>query len=61
MNLDDALRVLAKEGIGDFIYEIRERVASDTTYHGNTWNHPRVRAWGEAVQAILARVREIGE
>jgi hypothetical protein len=43
-----ALRVLLKEDLGDFVYTVRERAFSDAGYHGDSWEHPRVKAWSTA-------------
>ena len=60
MNLDDALRVLVREHIGDFIYNIREHVFSDEPdFKGSSWEHPRVIAWNEACKAIVAHVKSL--
>ena len=61
MTLDEALRVLMRESLGDFIYTIRERVLEDGTFKGSTWDHPRVRAWGEACKAIGRHVASLPE
>lgn len=53
MELDEALKVLLiDESIGDFIYTIRDRVASDPAFPGETWEHPRVKAFSDAVEKL---------
>ena len=52
MTLDDALRVLMREHLSDFIYNIRERVGADASYTGNSWDHPRVKDWSDACMII---------
>ena len=52
MTLDEALQVLVKEHVCDFIYNIRERELKG-------WDGPRVKAWGEACQVITQYVQTI--
>ena len=50
--LRNALTTLMRENVGDFVYDIRERVASDTSFEGNIWTHPRILAFSRAVKII---------
>lgn len=53
-----ALRVLVKESVGDFVYTMRERVLGDPDFRGNSWDHPRVKAWSDASRIIEDYVKE---
>lgn len=53
MTLREAIRVLVEEEhIGDFVYNVRERTYEDTSYKGNSWDHPRVKRFSDAVTAL---------
>ena len=54
-----ALKVLISENLGDWIYEVRERVLSDESFDGNTWDHPRVKAYSDAVMVVEKAVTEV--
>lgn len=41
--------------LGDSVYVVRERAAGDSTYTGNSWEHPKVKAYGDA-HATLQRL-----
>lgn len=56
--LKRAATVLEAESIGDFVYEVRDRAAADASFTGNTWEHPRVVAYGEAAQVISEIAKE---
>lgn len=50
----EALRLLAKaaghedgSSLGDFVYDIRERVVDDLPEGMSSWDHPQVKAWIE--------------
>lgn len=50
MDLKEAIKVLVEdEFIGDFIYNVRERTYEDSNFRGNSWDHPRVKRYGNAV------------
>lgn len=51
------LTVLSSESVGDFVYNIREKAAEDPECPENSWNHPRVKAWGK-VCAMIGPVLE---
>lgn len=53
-----ALRVLVKEGVGDFVYTMRERVVNDPEWTGVSWDHPRVKAWSDASQIVAEYVKQ---
>lgn len=52
----EALRVLLDvESIEDGIYGVRDRaVAKDPAFAGNSWDHPRVTAFSEAIAKLKA-------
>lgn len=53
MTLKEALRVIyEEEHLDDFIYQVRERAASDPDFKGNTWEHPRVKQFSQACVVI---------
>ena len=56
--IEKACRTLEAESIGDGVYDVRDRAASDTSFTGNTWEHPRVVAYGEAAQVISNIAKE---
>ena len=48
-----ACRVLVAENISDEIYSVRSRAGQeDDGYEGNSWDHPRVVAYGDACEVI---------
>lgn len=49
-----ALKTLLRENLGDWIYDVRSRTADDGDFEGNSWDHPRVKAFSDAV-IIIAR------
>lgn len=53
-----ALRVLVNENVGEFVYAMRERALDDPDWTGNSWDHPRVAAWGKASEIIADYVAE---
>lgn len=54
-----ALKVLVDvESVGDWVYEVRERALADDSFTGNTWDHPRVKAFSDAVTTITTALRE---
>lgn len=54
-----ALRVLLRENLGDWVYDVRSRAAeSGDGYAGNSWDHPRVTEFSEAVQTIAKHVKQ---
>lgn len=51
--IERAAMVLCSEGAtGDMVYRVRDKAAGDALFTGNTWEHPRVVAYGEAAQVI---------
>ncbi len=53
MELKEAIKVLIEEEhLGDFVYNVRERANSDNTFTGNSWDHPRVKRFSEAVTRL---------
>ena len=54
MTLVEAIRVLVREEhIGDFVYNIRERAMGEQDgYKGDSWDHPRVKRFSEAVSVL---------
>lgn len=56
--IEKAATVLHREDVAGFVYNVRERAASDRFYTGNTWEHPRVVAYGEAAQVIDTIAKE---
>lgn len=53
-----AARVLHAESVGDAVYDVRDRAAGDREFTGNTWEHPRVVAYGEACAVISNIAKE---
>ena len=51
------LEALQEESPGDFVYDIRERVSDDMDGLESSWDHPRVKSWGEACSAIAELLR----
>ena len=53
MTLRTAIKILVEEEhIGDFVYNVRERALDDSNYKGNSWDHPRVKRFSDAVTAL---------
>lgn len=53
-----ALKVLLAESLGDWIYDVRSRASeSGDGFEGNSWDHPRVKAFSDAVGVIEAAVK----
>jgi hypothetical protein len=53
-----ALRTLDAEHVGDFAYDLRERVNLHDLKPGqSSWEHPRVVAWGKAAATITRYVK----
>lgn len=59
MTLLEALKVLVDdEHIGDHIYYIRDNaIGDDPSYKGNSWDHPRVKRFSDAVHVIEQEVK----
>ena len=59
MKVKEALHVILKEEhLGDWIYDVRDRAReSDLAYKDNSWKHPRVTRFSEAV-AVLEKYLE---
>lgn len=59
MTLKDAIRiVIVDESIEDLIYQIRDRI-EDPAWLGNTWDHPRVIRYSEAVMRLKEELLDI--
>ena len=44
---------------GDYVYNVRDRAAGmGDGFTGNTWEHPRVIAYGEAIETLRKWVKE---
>lgn len=56
--IEKACGILHRESIEDDVYRVRDRVAEDAAFTGNTWEHPRVVAFGQAAQVIANISRE---
>jgi len=56
--IQKAATVLEAEDVGGAVYTVRDRAAEDTSFTGNTWEHPRVVAYGEAAQVITNIAKE---
>lgn len=56
--IERACRVLDVEDISGGVYVVRDRAAEDKALTGNTWEHPRVVAYGEAAQVITNIAKE---
>ena len=52
----EALRLLSKESLGDWVYEIRDKVIESD--FENTWDHPRVVSWGRACELTAELVKK---
>jgi len=50
--MEEALRMLSQESLGDFIYEIR-----DSELQG--WDGPRVENWSRAVRIVAVALAEV--
>jgi len=58
MTLKEAIKILVEdESIGDFIYNIRER-ALDSEFEGNSWDHPRVIRYSNAVERLKEELKK---
>lgn len=55
--IEKAAKDLDRMAVGDFTYAIRDRAASDKAFTGNTWEHPNVKAWGDAsvLMGVIAK------
>lgn len=60
MTLYEALKVVVKdEHLADYIYHVREHaMGSGDGYTGESWNHPRVKRFSEAVTVLENYVKE---
>lgn len=59
MTLDEAIVALVDEfSLGDFIYNVRENLDL-RDFKGNSWDHPRVMRFSDAVVALTVRAKEI--
>ncbi len=52
-----ALETLLSESPGDWVYDVRERAGSDPDCPPNSWDHPRVKAYSDAIQTIEKAVQ----
>jgi hypothetical protein len=61
MDLQTALKTLLDdESVGDFIYSIRDRAGeSGEPFEGSSWDHPRVRAYSDAIEALTKFQKEL--
>lgn len=53
-----AAKTLDRLHVGDFTYNIRDKAASDTSFTGNTWEHPDTKAWSDASVLMGAIAKE---
>lgn len=53
--------VLVDEALGDFIYTVRDRALDDddNSFAGSSWDHPRVIAFGHAVDVLERFYKEM--
>lgn len=55
-----ALKVLLSESPEDWVYEVRSQVTGEDDYdwasYPNSWDHPRVKAYAEAIEVIQREV-----
>lgn len=60
MTLPEAIDYLLDEfHLGDYVYDVRSRaVESGEPFEGNSWDHPKVLKFAEAVKA-LQRAKEV--
>jgi hypothetical protein len=58
--LEKAAADLTRLHLGDGVYHVRnsDRVLTDTPKGGNTWDHPDVKAWGDAAQLLATIAKE---
>lgn len=55
-----ALRTINRlHDLGDAIYNVRDRVVeNDPKFNGNSWDHPTVKEYSDAVQTLRAEIPE---
>lgn len=59
MELKEAIRILVKdENLGDFIYNVRERANESGRFKGNSWDHPRVKRFSDAVTRLEEELKK---
>lgn len=58
--LASAIRTINKlHDLGDAVYDVRGRVGEDfPEYTGNSWDHPTVKEYNDAVQTLRAELPE---
>jgi len=57
MTLKEAIKILIEdEFLGDFVYDIRERCLDDE-FKGNSWDHPRVLRFNDAVNRLREELK----
>lgn len=39
--------------LGDQVYDVRDNHGGDDGFTGNSWEHPKVKAYGEAVKTLV--------
>lgn len=49
--------VLEDEHLEDKVYDVRERAAGDVGWKGDSWDHPRVKAFSDAVVTLQRHAR----
>lgn len=60
MTLREALQIVVRdESLGDHVYSVRDRAAGDATFKGNTWDHPRVTRFSEAVTTLERHLADL--
>jgi hypothetical protein len=59
--LFEACRVLDRLGVGDFIYNVRERHLDEVPDGVSSWEAPSVKAWGAACMLISELVKKYPE
>lgn len=52
--IERAAKALSEDGVGDFVYNIRDQHAEDPEWKGDRWEHPKVIAWSDASELMDA-------
>ena len=50
--------LLYKYGLGDFVYEVRERCWDRGEHHGDSWSHPYTIRFKKIVEIIAKEIPE---
>lgn len=60
MDLKEAIKVVVEEEhLGDFVYTVRDRaMESDPRFRGNSWDHPRVARFSQAVERLTQELKK---